>query len=94
MPEVTESVSMSKDGTVNITLNNLTLDSDKEIDINFDELNAKDIEAFIVTGAMDAHNTFDNAEIVTTKEFRGFEADGRNIRVNLPARSVVLIRAK
>ena len=85
---------MSKDGTVNITLNNLTLDSDKEIDIRFDELKAKDIEAFIVTGAMDAHNTFDDAEVVTTKEFKGLEADGKNIKVNLPARSVVLIRVK
>ena len=85
---------MSKDGTVNITLNNLTLDSDKEIDISFDELKAKDIEAFIVTGAMDAHNTFDDAEVVTTKEFKGLEADGKNIKVNLPARSVVLIRVK
>ncbi|MBR6148656.1 MAG: alpha-N-arabinofuranosidase [Lachnospiraceae bacterium] len=94
VPEVTESVSMSKDGTVNITLNNLTLDSDKEIDISFDELKAKDIEAFIVTGAMDAHNTFDDAEVVTTKEFKGLEADGKNIKVNLPARSVVLIRVK
>ena len=94
VPDVTESVSKSKDGTINITLNNLSLDCEKEVLITFDALKASDVEASVVTGAMNAHNTFDKPEVVTTEKLESVKIAEDGIRVVLPARSVTLIRVK
>ena len=94
VPDVTESVSKSKDGTINVTLNNLSLDAEKEVLIAFDALKASDVEASVVTGAMNAHNTFDKPEVVTTEKLESVKIAEDGIRVVLPARSVTLIRVK
>ena len=94
VPQVTESVSVSEDGTVNITLNNLSLESDKEVEINFDDLKVSSVEASVVTGSMNAHNTFDDAEAVTTKKLENVTVTDKGIKVVLPACSVTGIRVK
>ena len=94
VPQVTESVSVSEDGTVNITLNNLSLKSDKEVEINFDDLKVSSVEASVVTGSMNAHNTFDDAEAVTTKKLENVTITDKGIKVVLPACSVTGIRVK
>ncbi|MCR5520739.1 MAG: alpha-N-arabinofuranosidase, partial [Lachnospiraceae bacterium] len=94
VPDVTESVSKSKDGTINVTLNNLSLDCEKEVLITFDALKASDVEASVVTGAMNAHNTFDKPEVVTTEKLESVKIAEDGIRVVLPARSVTLLRVK
>ncbi len=93
VPEVTESVS-AKDGMVNITLNNLSADDAKTVEISFDELKVSSIEASVVTGAMNAHNTFENADVVKTEELKNVEITETGIKVTLPACSVVLLRVK
>jgi alpha-N-arabinofuranosidase len=94
VPQVTESVSVSEDGTINITLNNLSLESDKEVEINFDDLKVSSVEASVVTGSMNAHNTFDDAEAVTTKKLENVTVTDKGIKVVLPACSVTGIRVK
>ena len=94
VPQVTESVSVSEDGTVNITLNNLSLESDKEVEINFDDLKVFSVEASVVTGSMNAHNTFDDAEAVTTKKLENVTITDKGIKVVLPACSVTGIRVE
>ena len=94
VPQVTESVSVSEDGTVNITLNNLSLESDKEVEIDFDDLKVSAVEAYVVTGAMDAHNTFDDAEVVTTKKLENVTITDKGVKVVLPACSVTGLRIK
>ncbi len=93
-PEVTESVS-EKDGIITITLNNLSLTDSKDIDVVFAE--KKDIqvvEANIVCSAdVHDHNTFEDPEKVVEKSFDGYKAEG-NLKVSLPAASVVEIRLK
>ncbi|MBO7402141.1 MAG: hypothetical protein J6U10_04030 [Lachnospiraceae bacterium] len=84
----------SKDGTINVTLNNLSLDAEKEVLITFDALKASDVEASVVTGAMNAHNTFDKPEVVTTEKLESVKIAEDGIRVVLPARSVTLLRVK
>ena len=94
VPEVTESVSKSKDGTINVTLNNLSLEGEREVLIAFDDLKASSVEAKVVTGAMNAHNTFDKPEIVTTEKLDGVKITDEGIVVKLPARSVTLLRVR
>jgi alpha-N-arabinofuranosidase len=94
VPELTESVS-EKDGIITITLNNLSLSQAKELDVVFSEKEKLEVvEARIVTGAdVHDHNTFENPEIVTEQEFKGYSADN-GLKVTIPAASVVEIRLK
>ena len=92
VPTVTESVSKSEDGKINITLNNLSLDENKEVEICFDVFETKSVEALVVTGAMNAHNTFDDTDAVKTEKLDSVRINGSSVNVVLPARSVVLLR--
>ena len=94
VPEVTESVSMNNDGIVNITLNNLSLSDGREVEISFDKLEPDVVEASVVTGEMNAHNTFEESDAVTTEKFESVEIHKNGLKVVLPPRSVVLIRVK
>ena len=57
-------------------------------------LKASDVEASVVTGAMNAHNTFDKPEVVTTEKLESVKIAEDGVRVVLPARSVTLLRVK
>ena len=95
VPEVTESVS-KKDGVITITLNNLSTDAAKEVDVVFDEDRAYEVvEANVVTNEdMHAHNTFDAPEVVKEEAFTAYSVNGNTMKITLPACSVVEIRVK
>ena len=80
-----------KDGRLTITLANLSLDEDYDIDAVLTEAEAKAICGEIVTGAMDAHNTFDQPDVVKTEEFKGFEKTAGGLKITVPAKSVVKV---
>lgn len=95
VPEINESVS-EKDGVLTITLNNLSIEEDKDLEIGFAEAEGRAvIEAKIVTHAdYHAYNTFDDPEIVKEEEFDGFNWNGSRLVVTLPKASVVELRVK
>ncbi|MCR5330915.1 MAG: alpha-N-arabinofuranosidase [Lachnospiraceae bacterium] len=80
-----------KDGKLTITLTNLSLDKSYDIDAVLTEAEAKAICGEIVTGAMDAHNTFDAPDQVKTEEFKGFEKTATGLKISIPAKSVVKV---
>ena len=93
VPKVTESVSKDKDGIITITLNNLSIDSAEEVEVQLANGVYKVVEARIVTNSdMHAHNTFEAPEEVTEKDFNDYEVKGENILVKLPVNSVVEMR--
>lgn len=93
VPKVTESVSKDKDGIITITLNNLSIESAEEVEVQFANGVYKVVEARIVTNSdMHAHNTFEAPEEVTEKDFNDYEVKGENISVKLPVNSVVEMR--
>ena len=91
---VNESVSMDKDGVVTITLNNIDLDKENNVEVDFREKNVDSVEGFILTGDMMDYNTFENPSRVEEKSFDGFSMDGKNISVKLPACSCVTLRVR
>ena len=95
VPEVTESVSR-KDGIITVTLNNLSTEDAKELDIQFTEAGAYQVAEANMVGGMDihSHNTFDEPETVTEQEFHSYEVNGNTIKVTLPAGSVAVLRVK
>ena len=94
VPMLSESVSQSADGTINVTVGNLSVSEDAPIDIVFSEKNITSVSGSILTGNMDDHNTFDDPEKVTEKEFNGVKCDGRKASFTVPKNSVVLLRIK
>ncbi len=94
VPQISESVSVSADGTINITVNNLSVTESVPMELSFAELIPAHIEAMILTGEMCAHNTFDEPENVKEKAFTDFKADGTKIVFTSPACSVISFRVK
>ncbi|OYO87149.1 alpha-N-arabinofuranosidase, partial [Lachnotalea glycerini] len=64
VPNLQESVSMNKDGSINITINNLSADEAYEVQTIFTQKQIKSATAWILTNEMTAHNTFPNTEYV------------------------------
>ena len=96
LPKVFESVSEDENGVINITLTNNSLEASEELDIQFtaDGAAYSVCEASYLTGAMNAHNTFDTPEVVKELEFKGYTKTDKGLKVTLPACSVVSLRLK
>ncbi|MCQ2506813.1 MAG: alpha-N-arabinofuranosidase [Lachnospiraceae bacterium] len=89
--QVYESASVDENGTLNITLTNLSATDSDEVEISLVEALVKDIKAEVLTDKMDAYNTFENPCAVTTKEFNDFKFDGGKIVVKMPACSIAAL---
>lgn len=94
VPQISESVSVSADGTVNVTVGNLSAADAVPLELSFAELTPSHIEAAILTGEMCAHNTFDEPENVKEAVFADFKAEGGKVVFTVPARSVISFRVK
>ncbi len=90
--DVHESVSVDKDGVVTVTLNNLSLTDEKELEIVLAEKKPSSVEGTILHGAMNAHNTFEEPENVVEKEFQEFTLTERGITLTIPPCSVMMLR--
>jgi len=94
VPEISESVSVSADGMINVTVNNLSATEDTPVEMLLTEIEPSQIEAAILTGGMRAHNTFGEPETVKEKVFTDYRIDGRKISFTMPACSVAAFRIK
>ena len=94
--KVFESVSEDENGVITITLNNTSLTEAEDIDVvlSNDGKSYSVCEARYVTGTMDAHNTFENPEVVKEDDFKDYEKTDCGLKVKLPACSVVTLRIK
>jgi len=94
VPEVTESVSEDAEHIITVTLNNLSADEEKEIEIVIagDEHVYSVKEAKVVSAEMHAHNTFDAPELVKEEVFTAYKKCADGIKIMLPPCSVVELR--
>ena len=75
-------------------LSHLSLDGDREVEVLLNERNAEVVEASIVTGEMNKHNTFEEKENVVEAAFDAYVTNGRKLKFTIPARSVMMFRLK
>ena len=96
LPKVFESVSENSDGIITITLTNNSLEAaeDVEVQLTKDGAAYNVCAAAVVTGKMDAHNTFEAPDVVKEEEFKGFVKTDSGVKITLPACSVVSVRLK
>ena len=95
LPKIFESVSEDESGIITITLNNTSLDEAEEVQVSLtNDMSAYNVcEARYVSGKMNAHNTFDDPEVIKEEDFTDYaKCDCGAIKVNVPACSVVTLR--
>ena len=94
VPDISESVSMDEKGNIHITLGNLSITEEKDLEILFFAKKAEKARATILTGAMDSYNTFENPENIK-EEYHAFSImENGTINVILPPCSVVHIEVE
>jgi len=94
VPFLDESVSLDKDGCVNVTLTNLSVTEDAPVEIAFADLMPKDVTAAVLKGEMRAHNTFDDPHRVKEEAFDAYEIKDGKISFTAPACSVLSFRIR
>ena len=71
IPTLQESASVAEDGTLTVTLANLSLEKDYEVDAILLGAPSGKIEASLLGGRMDAYNSFDEPDRVQPRDFSG-----------------------
>ncbi len=95
IPDLTESVSMDAEGSIHITLGNASVAEAKEVEIQFAERKTAEINAGILTGRMNGHNTFEEPESIKEEPFENWTvAENGSIRLTIPACAVIHMEVK
>ncbi len=89
IPDLTESVSLGKDGRLHVTLTNASLTDSADMEAVFAETPVKSVKASILTGDMKAHNTFEAPDQVHSAEFTAVSVNGNKVSFTAPACSVL-----
>lgn len=89
IPNLTESVSLGKDGKLHVTLTNASLTDKADIEAIFAETPVKSVKAAVLTGSMKAHNTFDAPDEVHTQDFTDVTVNGNKVTFTAPVCSVM-----
>lgn len=89
VPNLHESVSINEEGVVHITLNNLSISQSYEIEAIFTDWAIKEVKGEVLTGAMNAHNTFEAPECVKKEVFRDYRIDNQKVKLSIPPCSVL-----
>lgn len=81
-----------KDGQVTISLCNYDLNDYKRLNFEFIDFAVETIEGYCLKGEkMDAHNSFENPDVVKIETFENFELNNKNISVDVPPMSIVTL---
>lgn len=96
LPAVSGTCSVNSDEVYHLSLTNLDMMGEQEVELDYAGLSESSKLAGIILSATerDAHNTFDNPENVSPKEFKGFRVNGEKLLVTLPAMAVATISIK
>lgn len=84
-----ESASVDAEGNIHITVCNLSHAQTYEIDTEIVSAELGDIRAEILTGAMNAHNTFEEMDKVGVQTFTDYQMKDGHILLKIPACSVL-----
>ncbi len=89
LPNLTESASVDENGIIYSTIANTSATESTEICCQIADSTVKSIKAEILTGAMDAYNSFEHKDAVKTEEFTDFAKTNDGFTAVLPPCSVV-----
>ena len=94
VPSVDATASLAEDGALQLSLVNLRPDQSAEVSVQIVGLPISKSGATartLTADALDAHNTFDQPDLVHPVAFDGFKIEGDLIHFTLPAKSVTVL---
>ncbi len=94
VPNLHESVSIDAEGTIHMTITNLSATDSYPIESIILEKTVASVSAEIVTGHMQAYNDFDAKENVVKSAFTDINVAGNTLNFTIPACSVMHIAVK
>ena len=86
---LTESVSVTPDGVLHLTITNLSVEESFDIDATIVDSNISKVTGEIITGKMNAKNTFDEPDCVIAKKYDEAKITEKGIKFTIPACSVL-----
>ncbi len=92
IPAVSAAASRDKQGRVHLTLANLDPNRPRTVSTDVQGMEVAGVSGRILTaGTMNAHNTFEQPNAVTTAPFTGAKLSGRTLTIDLPPKSVIML---
>ena len=92
VPAISASASVDDEGKLHITLSNANPNKDIPVTVFVRGMKADRIVGRVLqAGAMNAHNTFEHADVVKPSVFTGAKASEDGLEVLMPKRSVVAL---
>jgi len=93
IPAFNTTAARGKDGKVYIAVANMHPQNGYVLNVNLGSEKAKTVSGQVLThDRMDAHNTPGQAEVIAPKTYSGGKVKGNVLELNIPARSVVVVR--
>lgn len=94
VPSLQESASIDENGIITVTLANLSAKDSYPVELALMEHTITGIEANILTGKMNAYNSFDEPEMVKEEVFEEVTVNGKELSFTIPPCAVVSLRLK
>ena len=95
LPLISASAAKTTDGSIVISLSNVSLDKNMDISVNLNGMKAKSVDGRILTSKNVADfNDFDHPTRVSPVEFKGAKLKKDQLTVKLPAKSIVVLQVK
>ena len=95
MDDFSACVSRDEAGKLHVSLANPYLDKAVTVELNFDSLKPKSVAGEILKAdRIDAYNDFGKAPAVAPVAFTGAKANGKTVKLTLPAASVVVLEVQ
>jgi alpha-L-arabinofuranosidase len=95
MEALSASSSLSKDGSVTISLANVDATEKMSVDCNLAGAKIKNVKGKILTApAINSYNSFENPQSLKSESFSGFKISGNKIIVEMPEKSIITLYVK
>lgn len=92
LPLVSCSAARKSDGTVVLSLVNVSIDNDQEVDVALDDNTLRNVKGEILTAKkIDDYNDFSHPATVAPQEFKGAKMAKGSLKVKLPKKSIVVL---
>jgi len=92
LPAINCSASIDRSGRIHISLCNIDPVNEQKISCDLLGFQIKKISGQIITAdKMNAHNSFENPDVIESRIFSEFESTGQTLRVAMPSKSVVML---
>lgn len=95
VPMLSASASKDKNGLIHITLANVDIDNTQNITLDLQGQKISGVNGRILTSAsINDHNTFEKPDAVKPVAFNGAKVEKGQLKINIPAKSIVVLEVK